>query len=139
MDVFIENIINIKNEMDELKETMIFNNQLKHKQYVVYYLYEVRDLMKLPPKINKCVPLCGKIPNDLETINLILEKMIDLFSNVGIVLKERSNLDEDEKIIFLNGFVFNKKDISTIKTDLILLSSLLPNLNEIENKPANKV
>ena len=62
-------------------------------------LYEVRDLMKLPPKINKCVPLCGKIPNDLETINLILERMIDLFSNIGIVLKERSNLDDDEKTV----------------------------------------
>lgn len=159
MDVFIENIINIKNEMNELKETMIFNNQLRHKQYLVYYLYrifcknysvfelltmtdqlyEVRELMRLPPKINKCVPLCGKIPNDLETINSILEKIITLFSNIGTVLKERSNLDADEKIIFLNGFVFSKKDISTIKTDLILLSSLLPNLNEIEKKPANKV
>ena len=159
MDIFINHINTIKKEIDTLKETYIVNHQMKNKQILVYYLYrilckhyatfelftssasiiKIKELLNLPSKINNCVPLCQKIPNNLKVLDILFDKIMNLFTAVNNNIQENKDLIQKDNVEFLHGFCLEKKEKDDIKMDLVLLSSLLPKLGKISSKPFRNV
>ena len=155
MDLFINNVNTVKTEIDKLKETYVINHQMKNKQILIYYLYrilcrnystfelfvpsesilEIKTILGIPAKINNCVPLCQKIPNDLKVLDMLYIKIINLFTIVNNNIQENKELIDKDNIEFLYNFCKEKKKKDDIKSDLVLLTSLLPKLGKISSKP----
>lgn len=159
MDIFINHINTIKKEIDALKETYIVNHQMKNKQILVYYLYrilckhystfelftpsdsilDIKKILKIPPQIKNCVPLCQKIPNDLKVLDKLFVNIMNLFTAVNNNIQDKKDLIQKDNVEFLYEFCLEKKEKEDIKMDLVLLSSLLPKLGKIGSKPFRNV
>ena len=159
MDIFINHINTIKKEIDALKETYIVNHQLKNKQILIYYLYrilckhystfelfipsenilEIKKILKLSPKMNKCIPLCQNVPNDLKVLDILFDNIMNLFTAVNNNIQENKDLIKKDNVEFLYEFCLEKKEKDDIKMDLVLLSSLLPKLGKISSKPFRNI
>ena len=159
MEYFINNIKLIKKDIDSLKETYLINHQLKNKQILIYYLYrllcrnykcfelfvsqqeiiEIKTILNLPIPLNKCVPMCKNIPNDIKVLDILFTKILNCFIKVKESIKQNKDLKNKEEIVFLNDFCLEKNEKDLIKMDLVLLSGLLPKLGKINSKPFKNI
>ena len=156
MDNFYKSLVQVKEDIDKIKESYIIDSEIKHKQLLVYYIYRVIckfenlisknsggikpdnifKMLGIPSDMNKkCYPLCGKIPNKKDKLDTILTeqmKLLEVFFENYITLPDRgSNVD----IFKMDDFIDSKGTKKQIQEDLILLSILLPKLSRIVHKP----
>lgn len=159
MDNFVSNIKKINEEINTLSEIYLINIKVANKQILVYYLYrimckylnlfklnsdeskigEIFRILKIPLDYTQCVPLVNKLPNTEKNINLLVNKLIDIYE---IMASKSSNLNqqgEKDKVKFFNELIESKMDIVKIKEELVLLSSLVPGLGILEPKPSENV
>lgn len=157
MDSFINNIKTIKDEIDKLKETYIINHQLKNKQVLVYYLYrilckhystfeifvpyetilEIKTILGIPSQIKNCVPLCENIPNDIKVLDILFTKILNIFITMNNSIQENKDFIKKNNVVYLYNYCLEKKEKDKIKTDLVLLSTLLPKLGKLSSKPVS--
>ena len=105
---FITNLNSIKDDIFKLEEKYITSNAIKHKQLLVYYMYRIickySDVIKIntdpasfedaftsigipTDMTDKCYPLCGKISNDENELNIMVEKRFFYLKICKIILK----------------------------------------------------
>ena len=160
MDTFFKHLLSIKDDIFNLKGSYIINNQIKHKQLLMYYMYRIickhSNIMKLNTNpsayeevftsigipsdmTDKCYPLCKKVSNKNEDLNNIIEKEIYLFESIKENIKENELMGKKTEIDVFNDFINNKNYKKKIKEDLILLSALLPRLSKYKMQPKYRV
>lgn len=159
MNNFINSIENINEDIEKLKESYTYNNKVRNKQLLVYYLYRIMckyyDIfalnsnpeimnkviigLNLPAKFYKCAPLCSNITSDLKKINLLLKNMIELYLNVNESMESNNVKGNPTNINLLKQLIEYKQTKKTIKEDLILLSVLIPSLGKTQNKPTDEI
>ena len=156
MNQFIENISLVKEDISSVKEDYIINSEIEHKQLLVYYLYRIickfnriisvntneshiRDIFTLleiqGEMLNKCYPLCGKMPNKVDKLNEILDKSVELLQLFATNFTTLSKKGNNKDIIKIKDFMISKNTKKQIQEDLILLSLLLPKLSKFMHKP----
>lgn len=156
MDQFIKNLILVKEDIDLVKEDYIIDSEIKHKQLLVYYLYRILckfnrvisvntnqsyintifTLLEIPNEmLDKCFPLCGKMPNKVDKLNEILDKCIELLRLFTTNFTTMSKKGKNDDILKIKDFLLSKNSKKQIQEDLILLSILLPKISKIMHKP----
>jgi hypothetical protein len=160
MDVFFKHLTSIKDDIFKLKGSYIINNQIKHKQLILYYMYRIickhSNIMKInsnPEAYNKvftsigipsdmtdkCYPLCEKISNKDDDLDEMIETGTFLFESVSENIKANELLGKKEEIEDFNDFIRSKYTKRKIKEDLTLLSLLLPRLSKYKLRPNYRV
>ena len=156
MDQFIKNLILVKEDIDLVKEDYIIDSEIKHKQLLVYYLYRILckfnkvisvntnqsyintifTLLEIPNEmLDKCFPLCGKMPNKVDKLNEILDKCIELLRLFTTNFTTMSKKGQNDDILKIKDFLLSKNSKKQIQEDLILLPILLPKISKIMHKP----
>ena len=160
MDTFFKHLTSIKEDIFNLEGSYIINNQIKHKQLLMYYMYRIickhSNIMKLntnPSAYNevftsigipsdmsdKCYPLCKKVSNKNEDLNEIIEKELFIFESMKENIRVNELQGKKNEIDYFNDFINSKNYKEKIKEDLILLSALLPRLSKFKTQPRYKV
>lgn len=159
MDVFIKNVKEINDDINKLESDYIVNTKLVNKQILIYYLYrifckfiniiklnvsdskvnEILRVLKIPTNFEKCVPLVNKLPNDIDNINLLVNQLIDVFTEMTTNMSNLNAQGEKIRLKYLNELMDSKFDKIKIKEDLVLLSSLVPELSILESKPSERM
>jgi hypothetical protein len=148
MDFFLGNVLSINEEIDTLvSPNDLINTSLKHKQYLVYYLYRVvcrysniiKKIVSLDmintiyytldiPVTEGCYAMANRMPNNIERLDLALLNIIELMNTYN-KRKDSLTLDVIEP---LETFLKEKNNVSIIRDDIINLSRLIPNLSKPE-------
>jgi hypothetical protein len=157
---YIINLNSIKDDIFKLEEKYITSNAIKHKQLLVYYMYRIickySDVIKIntdpasfedaftsigipTDMTDKCYPLCGKISNDENELNIMVEKALFLFENMKNNIKDNELLGKKKETDNLKDFMRSKLNKNAIKEDLTLLSVLLPKISKLRLKSTTKV
>ena len=157
---YITNLNSIKDDIFKLEEKYITSNSIKHKQLLVYYMYRIickySDVIKIntdpssfedaftsigvpPDMTDKCYPLCGKISNDENELNIMIEKALFLFENMKNNIEGNELLGTKISTSNLTDFMRSKLNKKAIKEDLTLLSVLLPKISKIRLKSSSRV
>mgnify|MGYP006132451821 CR=1 FL=1 len=160
MDAFLKNLKLIKDDIFKLEGSYIINNQIKHKQLFLYYMYRIickhTNIMKtnsnpaayeevftsigIPSDMtDKCYPLCEKISNKDDELNEMIEKGLFLFESVSENIKTNELMGKKEEIEDFNDFIKSKYTKREIKEDLTLLAVLLPRLSKYKLRPNYRV
>jgi len=160
MDIFFKHLASIKGDIFKLEGSYIINNQIKHKQLFLYYMYRIickhSNIMKLNTNTSayedvftsigipsdmtdKCYPLCEKISNKDEDLNEMIEKGLFLFESASENIKTNELLGKKEQMEDFNDFIKSKYTKRKIKEDLTLLSVLLPRLSKFKLRPSYRV
>ena len=160
MDEFLKNLKLIKDDIFKLEGSYIINNQIKHKQLFLYYMYRIickhTNIMKtnsnpaayeevftsigIPSDMtDKCYPLCEKISNKDDELDEMIEKGLFLFESVSENIKTNELMGKKEEIEDFNDFIKSKYTKREIKEDLTLLAVLLPRLSKYKLRPNYRV
>jgi hypothetical protein len=160
MDVFFKHLNSIKDDIFKLQGSYIINNQIKHKQLFLYYMYRIickhSNIMKINANpaayeevftsigipsdmTDKCYPLCEKISNKDDDLDEMIEKGLYLFESVSENINVNELLGKKEEIEDFNDFIRSKYTKRKIKEDLTLLSLLLPRLSKYKLRPNYRV
>jgi len=160
MDEFLKNLKLIKDDIFKLEGSYIINNQIKHKQLFLYYMYRIickhTNIMKtnsnpaayeevftsigIPSDMtDKCYPLCEKISNKDDELNEMIEKGLFLFESVSENIKTNELMGKKEEMEDFNDFIKSKDTKREIKEDLTLLAVLLPRLSKYKLRPNYRV
>jgi len=160
MDEFLKNLKLIKDDIFKLEGSYIINNQIKHKQLFLYYMYRIickhTNIMKtnsnpaayeevftsigIPSDMtDKCYPLCEKISNKDDELNEMIEKGLFLFESVSENIKTNELMGKKEEMEDFNDFIKSKYTKREIKEDLTLLAVLLPRLSKYKLRPNYRV
>ena len=160
MDVFLKQLNLIKGDISKLEGSYIINNQIKHKQLFLYYMYRIickhSNIMKtnsnpaayeevftsigIPSDMtDKCYPLSEKISNMDDVLDEMIDKALYLFESVNENIKTNEILGKREEIEDFSDFVSSKFNRKQIKEDLTLLYLLLPRLSKYKLRPNYKV
>lgn len=160
MDVFFKHLNSIKEDIFKLQGSYIINNQIKHKQLFLYYMYRIickhSNIMKINANpatyeevftsigipsdmTDKCYPLCEKISNKDDDLDEMIEKGLYLFESVSENINVNELLGKKEEIEDFNDFIRSKYTKRKIKEDLTLLSLLLPRLSKYKLRPNYRV
>ena len=160
MDEFLKNLKLIKDDIFKLEGSYIINNQIKHKQLFLYYMYRIickhTNIMKtnsnpaayeevftsigIPSDMtDKCYPLCEKISNKGDELDEMIEKGLFLFESVSENIKTNELMGKKEEIEDFNDFIKSKYTKREIKEDLTLLAVLLPRLSKYKLRPNYRV
>ena len=91
-------------------------------------------ILKIPIKVKKCVPLSSKMTNDISVINTIFEKLLELFNELSDTQNKTGLLGNKQKIEYMNEFIEVQNDLEELKQNLILLSTLVPELGKMKTK-----
>jgi hypothetical protein len=160
MDEFLKNLKLIKDDIFKLEGSYIINNQIKHKQLFLYYMYRIickhTNIMKtnsnpaayeevftsigIPSDMtDKCYPLCEKISNKDDELDEMIEKGLFLFESVSENIKTNELMGKKEEMEDFNDFIKSKDTKREIKEDLTLLAVLLPRLSKYKLRPNYRV
>jgi hypothetical protein len=160
MDVFFKHLNSIKEDIFKLQGSYIINNQIKHKQLFLYYMYRIickhSNIMKINANpatyeevftsigipsdmTDKCYPLCEKISNKDDDLDEMIEKGLYLFESVSENINVNELLGKKDEIEDFNDFIRSKYTKRKIKEDLTLLSLLLPRLSKYMLRPNYRV
>ena len=160
MDEFLKNLKLIKDDIFKLEGSYIINNQIKHKQLFLYYMYRIickhTNIMKtnsnpaayeevftsigIPSDMtDKCYPLCEKISNKDDELDEMIEKGLFLFESVSENIKTNELMGKKEEMEDFNDFIKSKYTKREIKEDLTLLAVLLPRLSKYKLRPNYRV
>ena len=155
MDQFIANLKKFNQTISETKgESTIRNTRLVDKQLFTYYVYrifcknidifksntsdeecnKVLRALKIPINFKKCTPLTSKMTNDIGVVNSIFEQLLNLFEKLSEKQKTVGLLGDKKKIDYMIEFIETQFDIGVIRQNLVLLSSLVPELGKMKTK-----
>lgn len=147
MDLFINNILNINDEIEKISDNIgIVNSKLKNKQYLVYYLYRIickynkvfldianSEIIKtiytalnIDKNVMWCSPMNGRMPTDIDLLDTVFLSMLELLTTYS----EKSSSIDTNTSKDLEDFLLIKSNEENIKNDIKLLSELVPNLSK---------
>jgi len=146
MAIFTNNISGVFDYINKTDySNALLNPKITQKQYLAYYLYriickfqdsiesilsssklkkEIYDLLKIPEGAAKtCFPLSNKMIKDETSLDVVISNMLNILNIFDV-----KHIDE-EAYKPLDDLVGSKNSIEIISSDLIKLSSYIPNLS----------
>ena len=155
MDKFVANILVLYNKI-ETDTITLFNNKIRDKQYLTYYLYriwikyrelfesivdkkeylQVLGLLGIPKKyknLNFIYPMINKMPNNMEILNKIIEIINKHINEIHKTYINNPTYKDNKDIKKLNDLLITK-DIKNIIEDIIQIRLLVPNLSIPESR-----
>ena len=158
MESFIKNIELINNYLNKIQENYIIDSKVINKQLLVYYLYrifckfielfkintdikkvnKILRLLKITTDFKKCAPLVNKIPTNIKELNVLYRQLINIFKDINKNMKNLNSLGDKNLLIYFKELIDLKSDKEKVKEDLIVLSTLVPELGKLERKPSLK-
>ena len=158
MDSFIKNIELINDDLNKIQENYIIDSKVINKQLLVYYLYrifckfielfkintdikkvnKILRLLKITTDFKKCAPLVNKIPTNIKELNVLYRQLINIFKDINQNMKNLNSLGDKNLLIYFKELIDLKSDKEKVKEDLIVLSTLVPELGKLERKPSLK-
>ena len=149
METFIETIKKIKGDIEKQKEhqSLLIDNTVIQKQYLVYYVYriicqhftffkslaltssikDINEKLEISSQFKYvCYPLANRMTTNETKLDEIFQTMIDMFNTTTSKMKELKRDDEN-----LQTYL-NKKNYDTIITDIKELIRFVPNLSKFQ-------
>lgn len=157
MDKFVANILVIFNKL-ETESITLFNNKIRDKQYISYYLYriwikyrdlientiedkkeifEVLKLLGIPKKyqdVKLIYPMINKMPGDENNLNKIIEIICKHFNFIHKQYIKNPNYGGSNTLYKTLNNLLISKDLKTIVEDIIQIRLLVPNLSIPESR-----
>jgi hypothetical protein len=155
MDKFVANILVLFNKI-ETDTITLFNNKVRDKQYLTYYLYriwikyrvlfesivdkkeylQVLGLLGIPKKyqnLNFIYPMINKMPYNMNILNQIIEIINKHINEIHKTYINNPTYKDNKDIKKLNDLLITK-ELKNIIEDIIQIRLLVPNLSLAESR-----
>ena len=159
MDSFIQNIEAINNDINKIQESYIVDTKIVNKQMLVYYLYrifckymelfklntdiksvnKILRLLKIPIDFKKCAPLVNRLPATIKDLDLLYRALINIYKEISQNMSNLNSQGNREQLVYFKELIKLKSSKEKIKEDLVLLSTLVPELSSLDKKPSQKL